>query len=65
MAGKKQGKSSKKDRQHVKHTGKYGKQYYKTYKNKTKAWKKHLATHPNDVQNNKDIPKAIENAKTI
>lgn len=44
----KQGGSSAKGRQHANHKGKYLKQLGRTAKNKEKAWKLHLANHPND-----------------
>lgn len=40
--------SSAKGRQHANHKGKYLKQWTRSSKNKEKAWKAHLANHPND-----------------
>jgi len=42
------GGASKKDRQHVHHAHKCLRQFDRTSKNKDKAWKAHLANHPND-----------------
>ena len=57
MANVKMGGSSKKGRQHTAHGRKYLKQMDRTQKNKEKAWKKHLKTHPNDVVARKNIEK--------
>ena len=39
--------------------GKYLRQKARTTENKKKALRKHLANHPNDKQNQRDIPLAI------
>ena len=36
-------------------TGKFKAQAIRTARNKEKAWKRHLANHPNDLQAKKDI----------
>lgn len=64
MAGNKQGKSSKKDRQSVHYKQFYSKQYYRTYKNKENAWARHMKKHPNDVKAKENIKEARKNIKT-
>jgi len=44
------GGGSKKGRQSAHRKGKYLRQKTRTTLNKTQAWKKHLAQHPNDLQ---------------
>lgn len=63
MAGSKQGKSSKKDRQSVHYKSHYVKQYSRTYKNKEKAWARHIKKYPNDVKAKLDISEARKNIK--
>lgn len=50
------GKSAK-GRQHVARQRKYQKQFERTAKNKERAWKKHLANHPKDLQAREQIKK--------
>jgi hypothetical protein len=55
MAKQQIGGKNAKGRQHVHHEGKYRKQVDRTRRNKEKAWKKHLANHPNDKVAKADI----------
>ena len=58
------GGSSKKGRQSVVHKGKCQRQYYKTAKNKEKAWARHLKKYPNDVKAKEQIAKARDTMRT-
>ena len=44
-------------------TGKYLKQFDRTYKNKEKAWAKHLKKYPNDGTAKEEIKKARESTR--
>jgi len=54
MAKQSSGKSAK-GRQHTRHQQKYLRQFGRTAKNKTKAWTKHLKSHPKDEKAKHDI----------
>ena len=53
------GGSSKKGRQHGAKGKKYMKQFDRTAKNKTKAWKKHLKKNPTDAKARINIEKLM------
>jgi hypothetical protein len=44
------GKCKGRRSQHNKSVGKYIKQWVRTFANKERAWKRHLATHPHDAE---------------
>ena len=61
----KAGGSSAKGRQHANHKGKYLRQWGRTYKNKEKAWARHMADNPKDTKAKADITVARTKIKAF
>ena len=63
MAGKSKSGSSKKGRQSGAHKTKYARQATRTYRNKERAWARHIAKYPGDTKAKAEIGKARESMK--